>query len=147
MESGWITAVAICIPIINAVTTDPRPTIVDRDALLRNSGGELCAEPQALDTKNAIEETTAQPIMTGAGIQGTPTKGNTKAKKAIVPTLKAGAMRRARIPRMRMANAVAKPGSSNKSTAVRITGNDCHQDTETPLSEISQYKRAAIRDA
>lgn len=55
----------------------------------------------------------------------------------MVPTLKAGAISTAGIPRMRTANEVAKPGSSSSNTAVRIIGNDCHQDTEHHSREIS----------
>jgi hypothetical protein len=89
-----------------------------------------------LDTKKAIPEITAHPTIAVAGVQETPRKGKSRARKPIVPTLKAGAMRNARTPRMRIASDVAKPGSKIKSTAVRITGKDCHQDTETPLSGI-----------
>jgi hypothetical protein len=97
-------------------------------------------EPQNFDMKNAMTETTAQPTSTGAGVQDSPTNGKTNARKPMVPTLKAGAMRRARIPGTLIAIDVAKPGSRIKSTAVRITGMDCHQDTETPLSGTSEEK-------
>jgi hypothetical protein len=91
-------------------------------------------DPQNFETKNAAAETTAQPTITGTGVQEIPAKGKISARNPMVPTLKAGAMRSARTPRMRIANDVAKPGSNINSTAVTITGKDCHQDTETPLS-------------
>ena len=140
MESGWIIAVAIWAPMTTAATAEPMPTTAVRWPAPRGSGIWNLLEPQSFDMKNAITETTAQPASTGTGVQDSPTKGKTSARKPMVPTLKAGAMRRARIPGTLIAIEVASPGSRIKSTAVRITGMDCHQDTETPLSGTSEGK-------
>ena len=53
-----------------------------------------------------------------------------------MPTVNAGASSTEFMPRIRMARDRIRPGTMNASTARRITGKDCHQDKETPLSTI-----------
>lgn len=136
MDSGWIMAVAICIPMTKDVMTIPTPTVSDRWDLLGGSSARDRPEPQTLDTSDATTETSAQPTSTGTGDHGIPANGNISARNPMVPTLNAGATRRAGTPRIRTAIAVAKPGSNSSITVVRTTGKDCHQDTEHHSREI-----------